>query len=298
MNKDSLVKFLIVGDLHGDVPTLHFKNFDAIICPGDICGDDIRPYVKELMRIKSKNPLDETTIEDLLSEGELEEIDRISLEKGRKVLEHLNSFEKPVFFVPGNWDFSPYLDGLDRSEDIGKFDSILDGLDNVINVEHTSYSFKGITFIGQGSTSAPEPIRESDREWGEMIGDEEILERYHFFSEVIEKLHSLFTTSQSPIVFLSHNVPLNTTLDKINSPHSYAHNEHYGSRIARMFVDEYQPLLCIGGHIHEGYGKEQVGKTLCVNAGFGGDVNTLVTINVSTKKIEKVEFCGKNKENH
>ncbi len=34
------MRFLIVGDLHGQMPKIHFKEFDAIIAPGDFCPDE------------------------------------------------------------------------------------------------------------------------------------------------------------------------------------------------------------------------------------------------------------------
>ena len=48
MNK--ILKFLIVGDLHGEKPNIHFKNFDAIIVPGDICGDSVKQYHFESLK--------------------------------------------------------------------------------------------------------------------------------------------------------------------------------------------------------------------------------------------------------
>ena len=55
-------KFLIIGDLHGNKPLIHFKDFDAIIAPGDFCSDKyLRPYlnkwfeyVKKLQKEKKK----------------------------------------------------------------------------------------------------------------------------------------------------------------------------------------------------------------------------------------------------
>jgi len=34
-----MTKLLIIGDLHGMMPKIYFKDFDVIIVPGDICGD-------------------------------------------------------------------------------------------------------------------------------------------------------------------------------------------------------------------------------------------------------------------
>ena len=33
------MRILVVGDLHGQIPKIYFKKFDAIICIGDICLD-------------------------------------------------------------------------------------------------------------------------------------------------------------------------------------------------------------------------------------------------------------------
>ncbi len=40
-----------------------------------------------------------------------------------------------------------------------------------------------------------------------------------------------------------------------------------GSHAARAVIDEYQPLLGLFGHIHEGKGTVRLGRTLCINPG-------------------------------
>ncbi len=269
----NIVTFLIVGDLHGRVPKITETDFDAIICPGDICGDDLRKY-----------------LDTPITQEKLREIENSSLQKGRKVLEYLNSFDKPVFYVPGNWDFQPHVDGKYVPEDEGKFESIVFDLDNLINVEDKVVNFNGISFIGHGSTSAPESFTEDDFLLAQFSGDEEEVERTLFFSEIYAHLTTLFENAESPTILLSHNVPLNTSLDIIQAPGSILHNEHYGSKIARELIENYSPLLCIGGHIHEGRGKETINSTLCINAGFGERVMTKITIDVAKQSIENVEL--------
>jgi aspartyl-tRNA synthetase len=39
------MRFLVVGDLHGNKPNIHFKDFDAIIAPGDFCSDAHRKNI-------------------------------------------------------------------------------------------------------------------------------------------------------------------------------------------------------------------------------------------------------------
>src|SRR5271157_220891 len=43
--------------------------------------------------------------------------------------------------------------------------------------------------------------------------------------------------------------------------------ESVGSTAVRLCIEHYQPPLALHGHIHEAFGKEYVGSTLCVNPG-------------------------------
>ncbi len=50
------MKFLIIGDLHGNKPVVHFKEFDAIIAPGDFCSDETRTYKFQSLQASIKDP--------------------------------------------------------------------------------------------------------------------------------------------------------------------------------------------------------------------------------------------------
>ena len=63
-------------------------------------------------------------------------------------------------------------------------------------------------------------------------------------------------------VLISHGPP-REVLDLV---HNHEYPEHCGSEWLRKRVVEIQPDVHVFGHIHEGYGQEQVGKTLFVNA--------------------------------
>jgi Icc-related predicted phosphoesterase len=40
-----------------------------------------------------------------------------------------------------------------------------------------------------------------------------------------------------------------------------------GSPAVRAFIQESEPALCISGHIHESFGEDRIGNTVCVNLG-------------------------------
>lgn len=62
-------------------------------------------------------------------------------------------------------------------------------------------------------------------------------------------------------VVLSHPPPRAERIDYTQQGH------HVGSTALRQFIDRVQPALVICGHIHEGRGIEQLGRTLVVNCG-------------------------------
>jgi len=294
------LKFLLIGDLHGEKPEIlvNLDDVDAIIAPGDFCSDEIRPHINLMLKKRKETGNDDIDLDEFVSKKKREKFEKNSIKKGREILEFLNSLKKPVFIVPGNWDHTPYEDG--RLCDVENFweTTLIKGLSNIHDVEFLQKEFKGIVFLGHGSTSAPEAIAQIPPE--AFDSKEEFAEyvmRWKFFAHIIPKIENYFKRTKKPIIFISHNAPYNTRLDIINSPNNPAHKKHYGSVISRQLIDKYQPLLCVSGHIHEGYGKQRLKKTLCINAGYGGGVNTIVEIDVSKNKIIKVEFLGKNK-NH
>lgn len=57
-----------------------------------------------------------------------------------------------------------------------------------------------------------------------------------------------------------------------------------GSTAVREIIEEYQPLLGLFGHIHEGKGTARIGKTLCINPGSMYEQGRLLGAVVQLKK--------------
>lgn len=294
-----VVKFLVLGDLHGEKPKFLIDDFDAIIATGDICSDDIVKYIR--IWLKKRNEDLDYDFYKVCPKWKEYILSKKSLWKGRKVLKYLNQIGKPVFLVPGNWDQTDYLDGIGSNVSSKKsrknnWIKIKKNLKNIKDVEFKKINFKGIDIIGHGSVSAPEIMNKPIKNFFDDLEEyDEQLTRYKHFKKVNNKLTRFIQSSKKPILLLSHNVPNKTKLDKINSPGNYAHNKHYGSILIRKLIDKFQPMICIGGHIHEGYGKTRLRKTVCINAGFGGKVNTIISIDEKKGKVLNVEFLGENK---
>jgi len=265
------VKLLIVGDCHGKIPDLPEEDFDAVLCVGDICGDD--EGVRELMFEAA-----ETGEEwyEALGEEEARESVESSLEEGREVLEYLSSFEKPVYVVPGNWDWTgensewEFLNG-------NRFQELLEDFEKVRNVNFNKYDLAGFVVIGYGPCPAPELPQYADNipdETGDLVRD---------YRESRMRLDQLFQQAEKPVIFLTHNPPFDTELDEVKEENEI---RHYGSLLVRDMVQRHRPVFTASGHIHESEGKYRLGDIICVNAGL----ESAATVELEDFEVEEIEF--------
>ena len=304
------MKFLIIGDLHGRKPRIHFKDFDAIIAPGDFCDDrEITPFSKKWgAHVKKARANNETVLhyDDFIikqiGKRKLAQLEKKSLKRGREILEYLNSFGPPVFIVPGNWDHSygPTRIKDSYQSDYHYFKMFYDfwmgketnkfltrGLKNIYDCQYNLHKFEEFNILGYGLSSAPESPTLKVKFDFDGKSKDKLKKAYR---RMLDKLSIEYKKRDKkiPTIFISHNVPYNTKLDLVLNKKSYAYKKHLGSSVARWFCTRYRPLICVGGHIHEHHGKDKIGKTVVVNAGYGPVVNSLLEI--KGKKITKLKF--------
>lgn len=96
-------------------------------------------------------------------------------------------------------------------------------------------------------------------------------------------------------VFNLHAPPYGTTLDDVPELTEDLKPKHagrslvpVGSRAVRDVILEYQPILGLHGHIHEGKGAMRLGKTLCINPGSMYEQGRLLgaVINLARNKVK------------
>ncbi len=256
-------------------------------------SSECRPYIFTLLKKREQHPIyQHMTWHHLAGKQRAQQIEHTMIEKGRKILERLNTTRKPTYTVPGNWDQARGATVAWESQRVPKrspekFAPLIKKYSYIHNIHKKSLRFKDITLIGWGLTSCPElPVSKNRKN---QFTKEELRWIHKNYKHMTRRLHTLFKTAQKkkqPTIFISHNSPYNTPLDRINNKHSPAHGEHYGSIIAREMIEKYQPLACISGHIHEGEGHCKIGKTLCINSGFGREKNILLTIENNKVKMK------------
>ncbi|MHA1244979.1 MAG: metallophosphoesterase family protein [Candidatus Heimdallarchaeota archaeon] len=149
-----------------------------------------------------------------------------------KILGKFNSLEIPILYIPGNMDAK-------KSYDIQ--------MTNITPLHNKAIEFSGITFIGiGGSNPTPFPCPN-------IFSEEEI-------NQMLETVKQT-TEENVPLILVSHAPPKNSEADKVRG------GQHVGSVAVRNFIEKYNPLAVICGHIHESKSISEIEKTLCINPG-------------------------------
>lgn len=271
------MKILVVGDCHGRKPEIEglVEGVNVILVTGDVCGDSDRMRKAMFEAMDSKKQW-----YDVLGREEAKKSVERSLEQGRKVLKYLNSFNKPVFLVPGNWDWTG--DEAWSFLEENRFQSIVDEFNSIHNINGQLFQDSEFSYIGYGPCPAPELPQHEDEK---PASKEEMIELEMEYERKKAELKEKFEASDNPVIFLSHNVPHDSSLDRIENPDSPEDGRHYGSIVVCELIEDERPPLAVAGHMHEGYGKEKIGETVAVNAGLHSTVK--ITLD---PEVEKMEF--------
>ncbi|MFW5745930.1 MAG: metallophosphoesterase family protein [Nanoarchaeota archaeon] len=278
------MRFLIFGDLHGAIPDIKVKQFDAVIATGDFCSNDLMKDMFAALRNKMDDESSKSWYDAIGRRIARKKVKK-SLADGRRVLEFLNSLEVPVYVVPGNWDWTAEPDHRWTFLRRNHYASLLRGLSNIHDVHRRTARTGCCSIIGYGISSGPELPLEgifTEEEWNELHQDYRQLKR---------KYTARFKRAKDPVIFLSHNVPFSTPLDIIRNPESPRHGEHMGSLLVRELCEQQQPLVCIAGHMHEHFKKTRIDETVALNAGAGPGRN--IVLEIEDGKIQLLRFLRK-----
>jgi Icc-related predicted phosphoesterase len=213
-----------------------------------------------------------------------------SIKRGRAVLQKLNSYNVPVYVIPGNWDFAIKDREWKYVNRNLYHEYIIKGLKNVKDIHRKIIRVDDYNIIGYGLVNGPELLK---YRYYKNIPKDRYKINVQNYKKLLKKYDKLFKKAKLPVILLAHNVPYNTPLDKIVNKSSPMNGKHYGSNLAREMILRHKPLLCIGAHMHEHYGTCKLGRTLVLNAGFGGEKNTLIEL--QDGKIKDIKFYGKRK---
>lgn len=259
------MKIIVLGDFHGQLSEKMIRKIKKIRPDLIISLGDYQPFKYRKIWFKycyeSREPLFKFIGTKKYKQLLIEDLDI-----GEKVLKRLNKIGIPIFTVLGNLDYHDPNDIMDYKEPKGsslkwedsKQAQFLTRLEKYKGIQRIDYAYAklgGFVFIGARGHSVPGKVKSKG---------------YKKHKKILEKLFNRFSREfgKDKIIFVTHNVPFKTKLDLIGSnAHELAQNKHAGSKMFKRIIKKYQPLLNFGGHIHESFGIDKIGKTICVNPG-------------------------------
>ncbi len=198
--------------------------------------------------------------------------------------------EKEIFYIPGNHDWNMATRHLEES------------LEDAFNLHGRIATFMGYYFSGYGCVidsrfwvkdlvrrdfpddkgspgrfsciSTPEGMR--------LYKDTAYLD---LNKSIEEELAALGIIEPSKTVCVFHSPPFGTMIDTLHD------GKPIGSKAIRNFIEKFQPLISLHGHIHEapymtGLFLNRLGKTPCINPGHYKDDLHAVIINLSGMEPE------------
>ena len=280
------MKILAIGDFHREFP----KKFNKIIKKEKIdlviSNGDYFPF--HYRKLWFKHCFDkDVELWEVIGKKKYKKLVMGDLRDGESALRKLNTLPIPVFTVIGNIDYTrtkPDTIDVDWNKkwkwDLQDFFSkIIKKYPNIKRFDYNYLKFGEFVFIGAyGGTNRGKVTSKAFRK----------------HRKILNKLFKKFRKENKlrKVIFVSHNVPFNTKLDKASmGAHPIVRGKHIGSKLIRRIIQSYQPVLHIGRHMHEAKGIDKIGKTICINSGAAHEGQAaIIKLPENDKEKLKVKF--------
>jgi Icc-related predicted phosphoesterase len=294
------MKLLVIGDFHGRFPNgikkvLKSENINIILSCGDYSGNE------KLSKLFFEYYHDSESEASIKIEKEIKKLEKKSIRDGVQVVKELKKLKIKFFGVRGNWDPLPWE--KDVGHTITKKEKAQERKDanKLIRLETRYFKFIDFklkdmgSFILVGGTSSSYPakinkktLREVEEEYGQA-GVKRRVKQYNWRVGKYEKLFLRARKFKKPVIFLTHNCPYETKLDKVKK--GPVKGEHYGSFIEKQIIRRFKPDLVLCGHMHENQGRDKVGRSVIVNSGASFEKKyAIIDWDEKKRKVKKVKF--------
>jgi len=263
------MKFLVVSDFHGRLPkglksVIKKERIDMILSSGDYCGS------KRLGELEFKYYYgkDEDDVPARIKK-EVIRLEKKSTDNGINVVKELKKLNLNFLGIRGNWDPLPWLYDIgsarktDETKNSKRFINLQTKKFKFIDFK--LINFEKFVIIGGTSSTYPGKI---DKKSLKNLDEKEERKRKREYMKRKKKYERIFMRAKKikkPVIFLTHNCPYNTKLDKVKG--GPAKSKHYGSFLEREIIRRFKPDLVICGHMHESQGRDKLGKSVIVNSG-------------------------------
>ncbi|MHA1409314.1 MAG: metallophosphoesterase family protein [Candidatus Odinarchaeia archaeon] len=314
-------KIFFVTDLHGSEVCYRkflnagkFYGVDILICGGDVTGKMIVPVIKKAdgtweakyygTTHVAKNEEELTKLKRLIRDGgfypyetteeEMKELSKKTIDVDEifkdLVLDTLREWIKLAEERLGNTGIKTYMTG--GNDDIQEITDILKSSNYIIDPEDEVVwidDHHEMVSTGYSNITPWKCPRD--------IGDDELWKRIEPMLKKVENMKNCIFNFHVPPYDtppLDSAPELDETLKPIMEGGSGLKMIPVGSKAVRRAIEEYQPLLGLHGHIHEGKGTYQLGRTLCINPGseYGEGILRGVLITLKNGKIDGYTFTS------
>lgn len=279
------MKILAIGDFHGKFSKKLRKiansdEVDIVVSVGDYCNFSER---KEFFKHSYRTGIE---LWEVIGKKKVKEFTKKNLKSGERVLKELDKLKNPVISVSGNLDYTKWGDAVDYDKAKWKwveqdfFSKLIKKYNHIKIFDYSFFRFGEYVFIGHPRSTFPGKVKSK---------------AYKKQRKILERLFKKFKkeNKDKKLIYVSHNVPYNTKLDKIDIENADegVNEGHFGSKLSQRLIKKYQPILNIAGHMHENQGKDKIGKTMIINTGAANKGEAaIIDIDDKTKKINKVRF--------
>lgn len=246
------MKIFACGDFHGSVPAKFraiARSCDFVLCTGDMANRDKERqiYFKHWKALGEGHDLfefiDKKQFRKLLIE---------TVKSSVPVIKILDSWGAPVIIIHGNGDFTKdrikgYFKGFGIPKNLPRFEQLVKKTKNINYFSSSVVDFdERYQIITFSCTS------------GDVSDEVDVMMLKQLFKQKMKN---------KKIIFLTHEPPYGTKLDL--TTYGPAKGKHIGSKPVMWAIKKYKPALNISGHVHETQGVSRIGKTVCVNVGYG-----------------------------
>ena len=303
------MKILVIGDFHGEFPKwipnlVKEENVDLVISLGDY-----PPFHYRKLWFKHCYNKD-IELWEVIGKKKYKELIMKDLKMAENSLRGLNNLSVPVYTVLGNidWPSTDDISDFESSDNKSKKNNMpsydrkdklskrMGKYKNIKRFDYKALRFRDYVFIGMRGHSIPGKVKSK---------------AYRKHRKILNNLFKKFRKEnrEGKIIFVSHNIANNTKLDRLSvkaikfalksagkdyNKKIKESKRHYGSKLARRVINTYQPLLSFGGHIHEAWGKDKIGKTILINPGAAHERKAVI-LELDNGKVKGVKFHGKKK---
>jgi len=271
-----MVKILAIGDFHGKFPEKlkkEAKKADLVLCTGDFGGSDrllkiiFKYFYQDWTKVVGKKKTKQLVLEDYNS--------------GKFILNQLSKLGKPVYIIPGNWDFEDKKKQRFGGLKLKKYSEIIKKLDNLYFINKKMKNILGLEVYGFGGAITASIYLTKEGGFKDSKRRKYRKKHDRFEKQLFSK------TSNKLDIFLAHYPPygyFDIVKYKGENP---MNGKHVGFQPYTDFIKRFHPKIFICGHMHEYQGVKKLGKTTIIATGSAKEGKAAI-IEINKKIIIKL----------